>query len=120
MVGEGLLTAQGLALLSGGSSSRVYTIVARGRVGNDVTRIVRCLVDVSGSGEKGVKMLEWLDKAVGYHDTGLAEIGSDILFTNIRSDPRWLPFLRKIGRAPDQLAKIEFKVAASSSRLVSG
>ena len=63
MVGEGLLTAQGLALLSGGSSSRVYTITATGRAGNDVTHVVRCLVEVSGSGEKGVKMLGWLDKA---------------------------------------------------------
>jgi hypothetical protein len=26
------------------------------------------------------------------------------------SDPRWLPLLRKIGKAPDQLAKIEFKL----------
>jgi hypothetical protein len=25
-------------------------------------------------------------------------------------DPRWLPFLRKLGRAPEQLEKIEFKV----------
>lgn len=63
MVGEGLLTAQGLALLSGGSSSHVYTITATGRAGNDVTRIVRCLVEVSGSGDKRVKMLGWLDKA---------------------------------------------------------
>lgn len=63
MVGEGLLTPQGLAFLSGGSSSSVYTIVARGRAGNDVTRVVRCLVEVSGSGKKGVKMLGWLDKA---------------------------------------------------------
>jgi general secretion pathway protein K len=63
MVGQGLLTAQGLALLSGGSSSRVYTITATGRAGNGVTHVVRCLVEVSGSGEKGVKMLGWLDKA---------------------------------------------------------
>ncbi|HQT96289.1 MAG TPA: type II secretion system protein GspK [Thermodesulfobacteriota bacterium] len=63
MVGEGLLTAQGLALISGGASSSVYTITATGRAGGDVTRIVRCLVEVSGSGEKGVKMLGWLDKA---------------------------------------------------------
>jgi hypothetical protein len=63
MVGEGLLTAQGLALLSGGTSSRVYTITATGRAGNDVIHVVRCLVEVSGSGEKGVKMLGWLDKA---------------------------------------------------------
>jgi len=32
------------------------------------------------------------------------------LFDKIHSDPRWLPFLHKIGKAPDQLAKIEFKV----------
>ena len=56
------------------------------------------------------KAFQWLDKALSYHDTGLAEIGSDILFTNIRSDPRWLPFLHKLGTAPDQLVKIEFKV----------
>jgi adenylate cyclase len=56
------------------------------------------------------KAFEWLDKAVASHDPGLAEIGSDILFTNIRSDPRWLQFLRRIGKAPEQLAKIEFKV----------
>lgn len=63
MMGEGLLTAEGLALLSGGPSSNVYTITAIGRAGGDVTRIVRCLVEVTGSGEKGVKMLGWLDKA---------------------------------------------------------
>ena len=36
------------------------------------------------------------------------------LFDNIHSDPRWLPFLRKIGRAPEQLAKIQFKGAAAA------
>jgi hypothetical protein len=30
--------------------------------------------------------------------------------TRSTADPRWLPFLRKIGKAPEQLAKIEFKV----------
>lgn len=30
--------------------------------------------------------------------------------TRIHSDPRWLPFLRKLGKAPDQLAQIKFKV----------
>lgn len=63
MVGEGLLTAQGLALISGRDSSNVYTITATGRAGGDVTRVVRCIVEVSGSGKKGVKMLGWLDKA---------------------------------------------------------
>jgi TolB-like protein/Flp pilus assembly protein TadD len=57
------------------------------------------------------KAFEWLDKAVEYHDPGLSEIfQSKDLFASVLSDPRWLPFLRKIGRAPEQLAKIEFKV----------
>jgi len=63
MVGEGRLTAEGLALISGPASSNVYTITAVGRAGGDVTHVVRCLVEVSGSGGKGVKMLGWMDKA---------------------------------------------------------
>jgi len=53
---------------------------------------------------------EWLDKAVEYGDGGLGEIVTDNLFDKIHADPRWLAFLRKIGKAPEQLAKIEFKV----------
>jgi TolB-like protein len=56
------------------------------------------------------KAFEWLDKAVQYQDPGLVQILPENLFDKIHSDPRWLPFLRKIGRAPEQLAKIEFKV----------
>jgi tetratricopeptide (TPR) repeat protein len=56
------------------------------------------------------KAFEWLDKAVQYKDPGLSDIVAENLFNKIHSDPRWLPFLRKIGKAPEQLAKIEFKV----------
>jgi len=56
------------------------------------------------------KAFEWLDKAVQYQDPGLSGIVGEKLFDNIHSDPRWLPFLRKLGRAPEQLAKIQFKV----------
>jgi serine/threonine protein kinase len=56
------------------------------------------------------KTFEWLDKTVEYGDPGVSEIVSENLFAGIRSDPRWLPFLRKIGRAPEQLVRIEFKV----------
>ena len=52
----------------------------------------------------------WLDKAIEYHDGGLSEIVVEKLFDKIHSDPRWLPFLRKLGRAPEQLSKIQFKV----------
>ena len=56
------------------------------------------------------KAFAWLDKAVEYGDPGLGEIVTENLFDKIHADPRWLPFLRKIGKAPEQLAKIEFKV----------
>ena len=56
------------------------------------------------------KAFEWLEKALQYQDPGLSQIPVDNLFDNIHSDPRWLPFLRKIGLAPEQLAKIQFKV----------
>jgi TolB-like protein/Flp pilus assembly protein TadD len=56
------------------------------------------------------KAFAWLDKAIEYQDPGISNIVTENLFDNIRKDPRWLPFLHKIGKAPDQLAKIEFKV----------
>jgi TolB-like protein/Flp pilus assembly protein TadD len=52
----------------------------------------------------------WLDKAIEYGDPGLSEIVTERSFDNVRADPRWLPFLRKAGYAPEQLAKIEFEV----------
>jgi hypothetical protein len=57
------------------------------------------------------KAFAWLDKAVEYSDPGLGQIIAENLFDKIHADPRWLPFLRMTGNAPEQLAKIEFKVA---------
>jgi TolB-like protein/Tfp pilus assembly protein PilF len=56
------------------------------------------------------RAFEWLDKAVAYHDTGLVEIADDPMFASLHSDPRWLAFLRKLGKAPEQLAAIKFEV----------
>jgi TolB-like protein/Tfp pilus assembly protein PilF len=56
------------------------------------------------------RAFEWLDKAIIYHDPGLSLTAVQPTFANLRSDPRWLPFLRKIGRAPEQLAAIKFDV----------
>ena len=56
------------------------------------------------------RAFEWLDKAVGYQDTGLAAVFHEPLFGKIHDDARWLPFLRKLGKAPDQLAAIKFKM----------
>ncbi len=52
----------------------------------------------------------WLNKAVAYKDPGLSDIAVWPHFANIQLDPRWLPFLESIGRSPEQLAAIEFKV----------
>ncbi len=54
------------------------------------------------------RAFEWLQKAVQYNDPNLTEIVFLPYFDNIRDDPRWLPFLRQIGRAPEQLAAIKF------------
>jgi len=56
------------------------------------------------------RAFEWLDKSVAANDGGTIVILVDNLFANVRSDPRWLPLLRKLGKAPDQVDKIEFKV----------
>ena len=56
------------------------------------------------------RAFEWLDKAIVYRDPGLSLTAVQPTFANLRSDPRWLPFLHKIGRAPEQLAAIKFDV----------
>jgi TolB-like protein/Tfp pilus assembly protein PilF len=52
----------------------------------------------------------WLEKAVEVEDAGLGEILSQPLFENLHDDPRWLPFLRKLGRAPEQLSEIQLRI----------
>ena len=63
MVGEGLLTSQGLGLIAGRGPSNRYTITATGRAGTGILHTVRCLAEISGGGKKGVKILGWLDQA---------------------------------------------------------
>ena len=56
------------------------------------------------------RAFEWLDKAVQYNDPGLSDLHTSYLLTALEDDPRWLPFLESIGKSPEQLAAIEFKV----------
>ncbi len=56
------------------------------------------------------RAFEWLAKAIAYQDGGLSQITYEPLFTRIHDDPRWLPFLESIGKSPEQLAAIKFKV----------
>ena len=62
------------------------------------------------------RAFEWLDKAQEYQDSGLSEIAVEPQFDNIREDPRWLPLLRKLGKDPETLAKIEFKVTLPADK----
>lgn len=57
---------------------------------------------------------EWLDKAAQNSDPGLVEIVTAPEFKNLHTDPRWNKFLSGIGKAPEQLAAIEFEVTLLS------
>jgi hypothetical protein len=50
------------------------------------------------------------DPSIASKDPAIATILIEPLFAPLHGDPRWLPFLRKIGYTPEQLAKIELKV----------
>jgi len=54
---------------------------------------------------------EWLEKAKTFRDSGLSRVAVETLFANIHNDPRWLPFLESVGKSPEQLDAIEFKVS---------
>jgi TolB-like protein len=56
------------------------------------------------------KTFEWIDKAVGYRDTSVAEPLFDPFFANVIDDPRWQQFLESIGKSKAQLDAIKFKV----------
>jgi len=54
---------------------------------------------------------EWLETAKLTGDSVMSdEAHNEPLLANIHADPRWLPFLERIGKAPAQLAAIEFNV----------
>jgi TolB-like protein len=57
------------------------------------------------------RAFDWLDQAVQRKDVGINEIPANPLFANLSSDARWLPFLRSIGKAPEQLAAIDLSIA---------
>lgn len=54
------------------------------------------------------KAFDCLDKAAASREPLLFQILGT--FGDLRGNPRWLPFLRKIGRAPGQLAAVKFAV----------
>jgi TolB-like protein/Tfp pilus assembly protein PilF len=59
---------------------------------------------------------EWLERAFEVEDPGLGEILSQPLLANLKQDPRWLPLLETLGRAPDQLSEIQLSVTIPQSQ----
>jgi TolB-like protein/tetratricopeptide (TPR) repeat protein len=53
---------------------------------------------------------EWLDKAAAARDPQLYTAASEPLLGKLHQDPRWPLLLHKLGKAPEQLAQIEFKM----------
>jgi TolB-like protein/Tfp pilus assembly protein PilF len=53
---------------------------------------------------------QWLEKAATARDPGLIEAASSSYLDNLHKDPRWLPFLQRLGLAPEQLAAIKLNV----------
>jgi len=52
----------------------------------------------------------WLEHAYAVHDPETPASNVLPLMAPLHKDPRWLPFLRKVGIAPEQLAKVKFEV----------
>jgi TolB-like protein/Tfp pilus assembly protein PilF len=59
---------------------------------------------------------EQLDKAAQIQDSGLVDLATDEFLANLHGDRRWLPLLRKLGQAPEQLAAIKFDVKPPTGR----
>jgi tetratricopeptide (TPR) repeat protein len=52
----------------------------------------------------------WLEKAIVYRDPYISFAAIDPTLKKLHTDARWLPLLRRLGQAPDQLAAIKFDV----------
>jgi TolB-like protein/class 3 adenylate cyclase/Tfp pilus assembly protein PilF len=46
------------------------------------------------------KAFEWLERAYGQRDPGVTYSATDVLLRSLHADPRWQPFLRKLGLTP--------------------
>ena len=58
------------------------------------------------------RAFEMLDKAARQHDIDLGAVAVYPTLAVLHKDPRWLPLLRRLGLAPEQLAGIRFDVSA--------
>jgi hypothetical protein len=62
------------------------------------------IAEVHGFRRELDQAFEWLERSYRQRDSGTGLLKCDPLFRNLHADPRWLPFLRKMNLADDQLA----------------
>jgi hypothetical protein len=53
---------------------------------------------------------EWLEKCLERGETDLGAVPTSPIFDALHRDPRWLPFLDRMGYAPEKLAQVQFTV----------
>jgi hypothetical protein len=70
---------------------------------------IGCVLAFRGENDRA---FAWLDKAIQHHDVGLGVVPVYPTLASLHSDPRWLPLLRRLSMAPEQLAAIKFDVKA--------
>ncbi len=56
------------------------------------------------------RAFDWLERAAEEEDSRLPYVLTESSFEHLHEDPRWLPFLERIGRSPEQLAAIQLEV----------
>ena len=55
------------------------------------------IAEVYGYRDQSDKAFEWLEQSLLIRDSGLASILGDPALRDLRTDPRWQPFLEKLG-----------------------
>jgi serine/threonine protein kinase/tetratricopeptide (TPR) repeat protein len=85
------------------SDSSLTALIAK--FGNDDASSVASVYAYRGEADSA---FQWLERAAS--QGGLANVVIDPPFGALRRDPRWLPYLRKAGKAPEQLAAIKFNL----------
>ena len=59
--------------------------------------------------EQADQAFKWLEEIWETQEVPI-HMASEVLFSRLYDDPRWLPYLERIGQSPQQLKAIEFKV----------
>ena len=107
----GVAIAQRVLQHAAESDAALAALVARHA--QDAAYYVAAVYAYRGEADRA---FEWLDKAVANQNQNLFTVASEPLLDRLHDDPRWLAFLRKLGKAPEQLAKIQFKVTLPAEK----